>query len=148
MKVPLNIISEIEKNDRRNYRRKWQHQHALEIGFDEANHRKLRLLRISRIYINISNILLTNEAIDYRCDLSIGVNSVSTGLEKETVTAVIIDKDVDPTFLTKLLVPIAKSKNIPIVAIKGLSTTCKKAFKTRCISIGFKVFIRLIHVYY
>ncbi|CAL8126500.1 unnamed protein product [Orchesella dallaii] len=112
--VPLSVIKKVERGDRRHYRNIWHTERALEVGFDVAAYTKLR------------------------ADISLGVNCVSTALEQNILIAVIIEKDVDPPIITKLLVPLANSKKIPIVAICGLNKICQKVFNTRCIAMGLK----------
>jgi hypothetical protein len=69
---------------------------------------------------------------------------VSKALELGLLAAVIIDKDVNPPIITKLLVPIAESKNVPIVAVNGLNTIFMDQAGMRCIAFGLKViFCRL-----
>ncbi|ODN04031.1 Ribonuclease P protein subunit p38 [Orchesella cincta] len=112
--VPLSEIKKVEKGDRRKFRHIWHTERALEVGFDVAAYTKLR------------------------ADISLGVNCVSTALEQNVLIAVIIEKDVDPPIITKLLVPLATSKEVPIVAISGLNQICQKVFNTRCIALGLK----------
>lgn len=74
-----------------------------------------------------------------RDNIVLGVNQVSRGLEQNTVTGVIIEKDVDPALITKALIPLARTRNIPLIAIKRLRTTCKETFNTNVVAFGLKV---------
>jgi hypothetical protein len=56
-----------------------------------------------------------------------------------TLSGLIIEKNVDPQIITKLLVPIARAKGIPIVSLTGLKASFKKACDINCIALGFKV---------
>ena len=67
------------------------------------------------------------------------MNSVSKKLESNQLSAVLIDPDVDPPFITKLLIPLAKVKRVPIIAIKGLHTTMNSVAEFGCIALGLKV---------
>jgi ribosomal protein L7Ae-like RNA K-turn-binding protein len=69
----------------------------------------------------------------------LGVNVVSKALESDLLEAVIIDKDVDPQIITKILVPIAHNRQVPIVSVSGLNVAFGKACGIRCIALGFKV---------
>jgi len=75
----------------------------------------------------------------YRATLALGVNCVSKALEMELLAGVIIEKDVDPQIITKLLIPIAQSKGVPIISVSGLNSAFKTVTGMRCIALGFKV---------
>lgn len=67
------------------------------------------------------------------------MNCVSKGLETGQLVGVIIEKDVNPPIITKLLIPIAEANDVPIVAIDGLNSIFKLHVGMRCIAFGFKV---------
>jgi len=55
------------------------------------------------------------------------------------LVGIIIEKDVNPEIITKLLIPLAEGKGVPIVSIDGLNSTFKFCCGMRCIAFGLKV---------
>lgn len=83
----------------------------------------------------------------YSCDLvdrseiAIGVNCCSMNMETGQLAGLIIEKNVDPQIITKLLVPIAHTKRVPAISLSGLSAAFEKACGIKCIALGLKVIL-------
>jgi len=58
-----------------------------------------------------------------RSSVALGINSVSKALERNQLAGVIIEQNVNPQILTKVLVPLANSKNIPIISCDSLKSS-------------------------
>ncbi|XP_066940818.1 uncharacterized protein [Macrobrachium rosenbergii] len=60
-----------------------------------------------------------------RSHLIFGYNSVMRALEQNKIAAILLKKDVTPTFLGETFVPGCLSKNIPLVPLSGLDDSLK-----------------------
>jgi len=113
-KVPLKEIRSVEKAERKEFRQTWITRHSTQVGYDISN------------YLTLRSCLI------------IGVNCVSKALETDVLAAAIIEKSVNPPIITKLLVPLAVSRNVPMVAIDGLNSAFQHHAGMRCIAVGLK----------
>ncbi|OXA56910.1 ribonuclease P protein subunit p38 [Folsomia candida] len=111
---PLNEIKSVPKLQRSEFRRKWVAEHALQAGYD------------------VSSYILK------RSEIAIGVNCCSMNMETGQLAGLIIEKNVDPQIITKLLVPIAHTKRVPAISLSGLSAAFEKACGIKCIALGLK----------
>ncbi len=80
----------------------------------------------------------------YRTEIAIGVNSCSMNMEGNQLVGLIIEKNVEPEIITKLLVPIARCRQVPIISLSGLGSAFKKGCGFKCIALGFKVGLHCI----
>jgi len=113
-KVPLQTIREVAQKDRSEFRKQWLMTEAL------------------RLNVNLPSVAR------FRSSLVIGVNCVSKALEVNQLVAVLIEQNVHPQIITKLLIPLANSRNVPIIAFEGLNSTFQEATDMRCIALGLK----------
>jgi len=77
--------------------------------------------------------------ISARTSLCLGVNCVSKALENDALAAVVIEKNVNPDVITKMLVPLAVNKGVPILSVAGLKGVFDGIMKIRCLACGLKV---------
>lgn len=66
-------------------------------------------------------------------------------MECGSLVGLLIEKDVDPQIITKLLVPIAQTRGVPVISLSGLRSAAYKACGIKCIALGFKVRFRNVY---
>ena len=71
--------------------------------------------------------------------MTLGVNCVSKALELNLLVGIAIEKNVRPQIITKLLIPLAQSRSVPIIAVSGLNRCVQNAMHVRCAALGLKV---------
>jgi len=48
-----------------------------------------------------------------------------------------VERNVEPEMVTKLLIPIARAKGVPVLPLPGLREAFKEACHVKCIALGF-----------
>ncbi|XP_023240551.1 ribonuclease P protein subunit p38-like isoform X2 [Centruroides sculpturatus] len=62
----------------------------------------------------------------YRNDLVLGINAVTRALEKDLMAAVAIARGANPPHLTKHILPLCATRNVPVVTLKELNNALAK----------------------
>lgn len=70
--------------------------------------------------------------------LALGVNDVSRGLEENTLASILISNEADPPILTRHLVTLAATRNVPHLVLQNLKATTKKCLDFSTLALGFK----------
>ncbi|CAG7815150.1 unnamed protein product [Allacma fusca] len=113
-KPSLQQVREVPKPDRKHFRKDFKLEEAMRLNFKISNFSQIR------------------------ASLAIGVNCVSKKLESDQLSAMLVDPDVDPPYVTKLLVPMARMKLVPVIAVRGLESTMNSVAEFRCVAVGLK----------
>lgn len=62
----------------------------------------------------------------YRKELAFGINEVTRSLEKNLLVAVLISRGANPPHLTKHILPLCATRNVPVVSLKELNNKVAK----------------------